>query len=402
MNFMTKNAVVPKLMIVGAGVLQLPAIQKAKSLGLDVAVIDIDPNAPGVCYADKFYEVSTNDISGILAAAENYHPDGIMTLATDMPIRSVASVAEKYKLYAVTPSVAQSATDKIEMIRCFERYDVPHPWFEVITFEEELKDLLLKHSVPFIMKPNDSSGSRGVVLVKDYHEVRDAFLYSKSVSKSGLILVEEYMQGPEVSVEVMTIRGETTILAVTDKLTSGAPFFVEMGHSQPSQLPNETIEKIKEVAIKAVQAIGIDNSPSHVEIIVTEDGPKLVELGARLGGDSITTYLVPLSTGVDMIQACILMALGQIPDIAKKFEKGSAIRYAECKLGVLQKINGVNEALNIPEVKHVEIVKCLGETLTPIRSSSDRVAYVITQADTAQDAIRMCENALGKIKFDIK
>lgn len=402
MNFMTKNAVVPKLMIVGAGVLQLPAIQKAKSLGLDVAVIDIDPNAPGVCYADKFYEVSTNDISGILAAAENYHPDGIMTLATDMPIRSVASVAEKYKLYAVTPSVAQRATDKIEMIRCFERYDVPHPWFEVITFEEELKDLLLKHSVPFIMKPNDSSGSRGVVLVKDYHEVRDAFLYSKSVSKSGLILVEEYMQGPEVSVEVMTIRGETTILAVTDKLTSGAPFFVEMGHSQPSQLPNETIEKIKEVAIKAVQAIGIDNSPSHVEIIVTEDGPKLVELGARLGGDSINTYLVPLSTGVDMIQACILMALGQIPDIAKKFEKGSAIRYAECKLGVLQKINGVNEALNIPEVKHVEIVKCLGETLTPIRSSSDRVAYVITQADTAQDAIRMCENALGKIKFDIK
>ena len=217
MNFMTKNAVVPKLMIVGAGVLQLPAIQKAKSLGLDVAVIDIDPNAPGVCYADKFYEVSTNDISGILAAAENYHPDGIMTLATDMPIRSVASVAEKYKLYAVTPSVAQRATDKIEMIRCFERYDVPHPWFEVITFEEELKDLLLKHSVPFIMKPNDSSGSRGVVLVKDYHEVRDAFLYSKSVSKSGLILVEEYMQGPEVSVEVMTIRGETTILAVTEK-----------------------------------------------------------------------------------------------------------------------------------------------------------------------------------------
>ena len=402
MNFMTKNAVVPKLMIVGAGVLQLPAIQKAKSLGLDVAVIDIDPNAPGVCYADKFYEVSTNDISGILAAAENYHPDGIMTLATDMPIRSVASVAEKYKLYAVTPSVAQRATDKIEMIRCFERYDVPHPWFEVITFEEELKDLLLKHSVPFIMKPNDSSGSRGVVLVKDYHEVRDAFLYSKSVSKSGLILVEEYMQGPEVSVEVMTIRGETTILAVTHKLTGGAPFCVEMGHSQPSQLPNETIEKIKEVAIKAVQAIGIDNSPSHVEIIVTEDGPKLVELGARLGGDSITTYLVPLSTGVDMIQACILMALGQIPDIAKKFEKGSAIRYAECKLGVLQKINGVNEALNIPEVKHVEIVKCLGETLTPIRSSSDRVAYVITQADTAQDAIRMCENALGKIKFDIK
>lgn len=402
MKFSNKNTVVPKLMIVGAGVLQLPAIQKAKSLGLEVAVIDMDPNAPGICYADEFYEVSTNDITGVLAAAENYHPDGIMTLATDMPIRSVAAVAEKYKLCAITSSVAQRATDKIEMIRCFEMHNVPHPWFEVITSEEELKNVLLKHSVPFIIKPNDSSGSRGVVLVKDCREAKDAFLYSKSVSKSGLILVEEYMQGPEVSVEVMTIRGETTVLAVTDKLTTGAPFFVEMGHSQPSQLPSETVEKIKEVTIKAVQAIGIDNSPSHVEIIVTEDGPKLVELGARLGGDCITTYLVPLSTGVDMIQACILMALGQIPDITMRFEKGAAIRYIECELGILQKIDGVSEVLNVPEVKHVEIVKHIGEKLIPIRSSSDRVAYVIAQADTAQNAIRTCEYALGKIKFDIK
>ena len=223
-----------KILIIGAGVLQLPAIQKAKGLGLQVAVVDMDCNAPGILYADCYFEVSTNDVANILSVAEIFRPDAVMTLATDMPMRSVAAVAEKFGLHAISPDVAVRATDKIEMIRCFETYKIPHPWFEVITSEKELDTLLVKHLPPFIMKPNDASGSRGVILVDDIQEVRGAFLYSKSISKSGFVLIEEYMQGPEVSVEVMTIKGQTTVLAVTDKLTTGAPFFVEMGHSQPS------------------------------------------------------------------------------------------------------------------------------------------------------------------------
>ncbi|RGY13011.1 ATP-grasp domain-containing protein [Butyricimonas virosa] len=391
-----------KILIIGAGVLQLPAIQKAKGLGLQVAVVDMDCNAPGILYADCYFEVSTNDVANILSVAEIFRPDAVMTLATDMPMRSVAAVAEKFGLHAISPDVAVRATDKIEMIRCFETYKIPHPWFEVITSEKELDTLLVKHLPPFIMKPNDASGSRGVILVDDIQEVRGAFLYSKSISKSGFVLIEEYMQGPEVSVEVMTIKGQTTVLAVTDKLTTGAPFFVEMGHSQPSVLSNEIIEKVKDIAIKAVQAIGIDNSPSHVEIIVTEDGPKLVEIGARLGGDCITTYLIPLSIGVDMVTACILLALGQEPDILPKYQKGAAIRYVKCKKGILQDIIGLDKAMSDPNIKHIEIVKKVGDKIIPVHSSGDRVGYVIAQATTPLEAIRASEKALNEIKFEVK
>ena len=391
-----------KILIIGAGVLQVPAIQKAKGLGLQVAVVDMDCNAPGILYADCYFEVSTNDVANILSVAEIFRPDAVMTLATDMPMRSVAAVAEKFGLHAISPDVAVRATDKIEMIRCFETYKIPHPWFEVITSEKELDTLLVKHLPPFIMKPNDASGSRGVILVDDIQEVRGAFLYSKSISKSGFVLIEEYMQGPEVSVEVMTIKGQTTVLAVTDKLTTGAPFFVEMGHSQPSVLSNEIIEKVKDIAIKAVQAIGIDNSPSHVEIIVTEDGPKLVEIGARLGGDCITTYLIPLSIGVDMVTACILLALGQEPDILPKYQKGAAIRYVKCKKGILQDIIGLDKAMSDPNIKHIEIVKKVGDKIIPVHSSGDRVGYVIAQATTPLEAIRASEKALNEIKFEVK
>lgn len=391
-----------KLLIIGAGILQLPAIQKAKEMGFNVTVVDMCSQAPGIEYADRFYEVSTNDISGILQVADEVKPDGVMTLATDMPMRSVAAVAEKYGLHSISPTVAIKATDKIEMIRCFEAHNVAHPWFEVISSEQDLEELLKEHSIPFIMKPNDSSGSRGVVLVKNIHDMKEAFEYSKSVSKSGLVLVEEYMQGPEVSVEAMTIHGETTILAVTDKLTTGAPYFVEMGHSQPSQLPEHTVEQIKNLATKAIQAIGIDNSPSHVEIIVTAEGPKLVELGARLGGDCITTYLVPLSTGIDMVEASILLALGQEVCIIPKFQKGAAIRYAKCENGTLQQITGFEDALKDESIQHIEIIKREGDIVTSIHGSGDRIGYVIAQAETASKAIEASTRALSKIKFKIK
>lgn len=386
-----------RLLIIGASVLQVPAIQKAKELGLWVGVVDMNPLAPGIKFADQFYEVSTNDIDRINKAAKDFKPDGVMTLATDLPIRSVASVANLIGLPGISPEVALNATDKVAMIECFERNNVPCPWFYVVTSQKEFKNLLKTISPPFILKPNDSSGSRGVMQIDNLNNAIDGFEYSKSVSNSGIVLVEELMHGPEVSVEVITYKGQSTVLAVTDKLTTGSPHFVEMGHSQPSMLSDETIEKIKEISVKAIQSLEIDNSPSHVEIIVTETGPKMVELGARLGGDCITTHLVPLSTGIDMVKASINLALGQIPDIIEKIDKGAAIRYISSREGVLIDILGLEKVVNIDGVKHVEIVKQRGELIHPLRGSGNRIGYVICQSDTPALAIKLCEEAIKMI-----
>ena len=188
-----------------------------------------------------------------------------------------------------------------------------------------------------------------------------AYEYTVKYSRGGEIVVEEFMEGPEVSVETLAVDGEVHVIQITDKLTTGAPYFVEMGHSQPSQLKEEIQEEIKEVAIAANNTIGIKNGPSHTEIKVTKDGPKIVELGARLGGDCITTHLVPLSTGVNMVECSIRCALGEKPDLEPKWSKGSAIMYLKTETGTVKDIKGIEEAEAILGVKQVSIVHGVGE-----------------------------------------
>ncbi len=143
----------------------------------------------------------------------------------------------------------------------------------------------------------------------------------------------------------------------------------------------------------------ISKGPVHVEIMLTPKGPKMVELGARLGGDSITTHLVPLSTGVDMVKATIDIALGLEPDLSVKFSKGSAIRYLKVPPGIIKSINGIEAAKNIEGVKECTFTKTIGDTVTSIQCSTDRVGSVITQGKDAIDAVRICELAAGKIEI---
>ena len=390
-----------RLLIIGASILQLPAIKKAKELGHYVAVADFNPNAVGIPYADEFYNASTIDIEAICKVAEEFKPDGIMTLATDMPMRSIAAATSRLGLPGISMDTAIKSTDKGEMIKAFKEYGVESPWFYIIENVTMLNALLPQLSYPCILKPTDNAGSRGVMLVKSAEELIEAYQYSVSQSRGGLVILEEYMTGPEVSVEVMVVDGEPHVLQVTDKLTTGAPYFVEMGHNQPSMLPAEDVEKIKDLACRAVKSVGINCGPSHVEIKLTPTGPKMVELGARMGGDCITTHLVPLSTGVDMIKATIDVSLELTPDITPTLHKGSAIRFFDAPNGIITAIEGVEEAKSIAGVQEISFTKNVGDEVTEIHSSLDRCGFVIAQCDNANDAIEVCERAKEKIQITI-
>ena len=384
-----------RLMIIGASILQLPAILKAKELGYYVAVADFNPNAIGIPYADEYYNVSTIDEEGVYQAAKAFGAEGVMTLATDMPMRSVAYTCKKLGLTGISYDTAVKATDKGEMIKAFAAANVEHPWYYII--EDHAKPLPEGITYPCITKPTDNAGSRGVMLVNSREELEAALAYSSENGRSGTVIVEEYMVGPEVSVEIIVWQGTPHVLQITDKLTTGAPHFVEMGHSQPSRLPVADQEKIKDLACRAVKAVGIDNGPAHVEIMLTKDGPKMVELGARMGGDCITTHLVPLSTGVDMIKATMDICLGLTPDIEPKFQKGSAIRFFDVPCGTIKAIEGVEEAKAIPGVQEIAFTKQAGDTVGKIGASGDRAGFVIAQAVDAEAASCIC----GKIDENI-
>lgn len=394
-----------KIMILGASILQLPAIEKAKEMGLEVIAVDMNPDAEGFKVPGVIKEViSTIDTPAIIEAARRHRIDGIMTLATDMPMRSVASVAKEMGLTGIDEGTALRATNKAEMRKALKAYNVPVPRFFTASDESEYNEVVKRFSVPFIVKPVDSSGSRGIFEVADITDqnmVRKAYDYCKPYSKTGDVIVEEYMSGPEVSVETLSIDGTCHVLQITDKLTTGAPHYVEMGHSQPTRHSKEIAKKISETAIAANKAIGIKNGPSHTEIIITGEGPKIVEIGARLGGDCITTHLVPLSTGVDMVECNIRIAMGEKPDISCKYNRGSAIRYLSTENGVIKNIKGLDAAKKTDGVVQVSIVHNVGDRVDGIKSSGDRVGFVIAQGRNAAEAIKSAESALSTIKVEV-
>lgn len=391
-----------RFMIVGASVLQLPAIVKAKEMGLYVAVADYNPAAIGIKFADEYFNASTMDEDAVLKAALVFNPDGIMTLATDMPMRGVAKVSEALNLHSIPYATSLRATDKLEMIQAFKRNNVPSPWFFAVKNKEELLQLEGRLAFPCVMKPTDNAGSHGVVLAKDFGELVDSFDYSNSYVRKGCVIIEEYLEGEEVSVEVMVRNGEPVVLQITDKLTTGAPHFVEMGHSQPTHHSPQTVTQIKEVASAACKAIGIDTGPAHVEMMITERGPVMIELGARLGGDNIATDLVPLSTGIDMVRETIRVAMGECPEITPSLDCGSAIRYIKAPLGTIRSIAGAEDAERVPGVRQVVFTKHPGEPSVDIRSSNDRIGYIIAQGANAEDAIHICETAMEKILITIE
>lgn len=390
-----------RVMIVGASAWQVPAIQKAKELGYYVGVVDYDPNAVGIPYADAYFNASTIDPEGVCAAAKEFGADGITTVATDMPMRSIAYTCQQLGLVGIDPDVAVRATDKAQMIRAFEEHDVPHPWYYVVE-NGDIDAVREKLTYPCICKPTDNSASRGVVIIENEAQLKSAIGYSSENGRSGTVIVEELLVGNEISVEAFAVDGQVSVLAITDKLTTGSPHFVEMGHNQPSQFTGETKEKIRQAAAAAMKAVGIQNGPAHVEIMVTRRGPVLIELGARLGGDFITTDLVPLSTGIDMLGATIQLACGEKVDIEAKLQKASTIRYMQTDHGVIKAVEGIEEGQKVPGVIRVSMLKPIGETAGDITNSLDRVGYVIAQADTVEQAVAACEKALEKVNVIVE
>ncbi len=397
--------VMKSIFILGGSRLQVPAIKKAKEKGLYVYVLDYDPKAVGIQYADKFLEISTIDKEAVYEAALEYNPDFIITSTSDMPVRTVSWVNEKLgKPSDISYSGAICATDKVAMRNRMRECRVPIPEYHVVRNLQEF--LVAAKAMPdrFILKPADNAASRGVVLVDKSKNpnMEEIYAYTTQYSRSGGALVEEFMTGPEVSVESYTINGEPHIITITDKMVSELPFFVELGHTEPSRLTPEQQEDIRKVANAAIRAIGMQNGPNHTEIKVTPTGAKLVEIAARLGGDFITSKLVPLSTGVDMIECSFATLLEEEVQYKNTLACGSAIRFIKGEKGILSSIDGVEEALQMKGIREVELYMKPGDHIKGPENSSDRVGHIIAIGKDADEAARYAEMALAAIHIRIE
>ena len=392
-----------KMMILGASALQVPAIKKAKELGYEVILVDYDENAVGFPLADVKLIVSTLDQEEVYRQALIYQPDVVITSTSEGPVRTAAYVNEKLgKQPDLSYEDSLCATIKSHMRDRLKAFDLPIPEYYAVNDFDEFADAVSRLQGHCIVKPADNAGSRGVVLLNETtfpskDQLQKTYEYSKENARNGIVMVEEYMTGAEVSVEAMTVNGETTIITITDKFITPPPYFVELAHSEPSQLDEDTKEQIRLITKKALKAIHLLNGPSHTEMKITKSGPKIVELAARLGGDFITSKLVPLSTGVDMVGNSVLLAAGGKVDLSSTCQRGAAIQFLQGSEGVLKDITVDEKVYQLEGIEEVILYKKAGDIVHETRSSNDRLGHVIATGETAEKALKRAKEALSYV-----
>lgn len=393
-----------RLLVLAAGILQVPVIKKAKDMGIYVIAADGDPEAVGLKYADKAIVVNITSEEDVLRVAREERIDGVIHPCSEVSMNVMGRLNDELGLSGITREQAIRATNKHLMREAFEMGGAPSPK-SILTenSEDAWKHLQNDFSTDGILKPSRNSGSRGIAKVSrdmDKADFVKAYDIALNESRDKSVLLEQFIEGPEFSIEIIVWNGKVNVLTVTDKKTTGAPHFVELGHNQPSCYSAEEVEILKAAAVSGVKALGVNNCACHAEAKLMDGKAYLMEIGARLGGDFISTELTHLSTGVDMVAAAIDVALGVEPDLRVKEEpKGVCIRYFCPKPGKLVSICNT-EILKDSRVYLWEIYHKIGDVIPEVTSSLCRSGHVIVTEDSPQKAIALADRMINEVKFD--
>lgn len=372
-----------KIVIIGANDFQNPLILKAKEMGFETHVFAWQDGSIGERTADFFYPISIVERDRILKECERIRPDAVASIGSDLAMLTVNEVAGRLKLPCNSMECTQISTNKYAMRRAFQAAGVPVPGFVSIdakTSVEKVKELKL----PVIVKPTDRSGSRGITKLTDWKEFSEAQRLAVENSFEKKAIVEEYLTGEEYSCECISYEGAHYFLALTKKYTTGEPHFIETGHLEPSGLSQVQMEKVKNAVFQALTALKVENGASHTEFMIDEaDKVKIIEVGARMGGDCIGSHLVPLSTGYDYVRMVIDVACGKKPDFGKHQQEGAAcIRFVFHKqdLELLERLKS-----EMPENIHfISEIKPVREGR--VTDSSTRFGYYILAFESLDQA----------------
>ena len=343
-----------KIAVIGASCWQEPLIKKAKTMGIETHVFAWAANDVGEEVADYFYPISITEKEAILKKCEEIGIDGICSIGSDLAMITVNYVAEKLGLTGNSQECVKVSTNKHFMRNCFEKNSDPSPKSILVETEEDLNGINITY--PIIVKPVDRSGSRGITKLEHEHaaKLKDAIEYAKEQGFEKYALVEEFVSGTEYSVECISWHGLHYFLSITQKFTTGSPHFIETAHLEPVTMDSRMVEKIKNVVFHALNSLHIENGASHSEVKIT-DGKEImiIEIGGRMGGDSIGSHLVEWSTGIDYVRAVIQIALGEEPDLDAHLPlSAAAVRFimSEEDLEILEKIKSEHPEYLIKEV----------------------------------------------------
>ena len=394
-----------RLLVLGAGPAQLGLLAAARARELHVIAVDRDPSAPGFRYADRRAIVSTEDESGIerLAAAERV--DGLIAPGIDWPVAIAARVAERLALpHPIAPETAVLSTSKLRQRERFAEAGVPQPAFKVCSGPAEAVKAAERIGFPCVVKAPDRQGQRGLTLVRAAEDVHEAVRVALDASRSATLLVEEHVPGREVTVNAFSAGGHFFPLTVTDRLTAPLPAFgVALTHAWPSELEPLQIGAAVEAAAGAAAAVGIEHGPSYTQVLVADDGARVGELAARLGGGH-DAELCRVALGVDLNGASLSAALGEevaassLAPVARV--GGACVRFLVPPTGELREVTGVEEAFALEGVRGIRIYRRPGHHFGEFRRGADRAGAILAVGDSREEALERADRAEAMIRFE--
>mgnify|MGYP001560539035 CR=1 FL=1 len=389
------------IFIIGAGLMQIPAIRIASQMGLKTIVTDYNPEAPGLALADVPIVMSTKDIEGTVRTARQYHHKirGVLTVGTDASL-TVSAVAGALGLTGIHYEAAEKATHKLKMRNALRNAGVAVPEFAGVWSIDEARGAAERIRYPVVFKPVDNMGSRGVIRVDNITQVEQAYRHAKSCSTSGEVIVEAFMDGPELSIDSLVWNSEIICSGVADRIIARPPYFIELGHNLPSAQPPEIQEAAVELMRGAVKALGITCGAAKGDVKITKDGPMIGECAARLSGGWMSSHTFPLSTGYSMIRGAIEIAIGRKPVIPEFLNRVAMERAVLAVPGRITRIDGVNQALRIKGVKDIIMKARIDDIVTVPISNMEKQGHVIAVSETSEECEAIVKKALETIRIE--
>ena len=427
-----------RVFMLGAGFMQGVAIRAARALGCTVVAADGNPSAVCAAEADEFVCIDLKDTARLIEYArylqQNGGLDAVFTAATDFSA-AVAAVAAACGLRGHRPEAALNATDKVRMRECFRKADVPSPAFAELTAGDmavaaptgmntgglaAVPDLLearlgeLAGRFPLVVKPADNMGARGCSLVNDLAGLRDAAGTALRYSRSGRVIVEEYIQGSEFSIEGLIFGGRLYVTALADRHIFFPPYFIEMGHTIPSDCSQEIADEVISVFERGIHALGLTDGAVKGDILVRDGKAFAGEIAARLSGGYMSGWTVPYSSGLDITAAALMLALGGEPSLHTCGTASFVVplkQHCPCVSaerawisipGQVASVSGLEAARAVPFVKDVFPRAGIGDTVVFPQNNVEKCGNVLSAAPHRADAVQASDAACRKIVLRLK
>lgn len=387
-----------KVIILGAGVYQVPLIKKAKELGLYVIVVSRKGDYPGFVFADKTYMVDTTNIEEVKKIAEDEQVNGILTTGTDVAVISVGYVCDSCGLKGLSYEASKKCTDKYKMKECFSLGNVRTAQFKKVSFSSlDLNDLADTFRLPFMVKAVDSSGSRGIIRVNDYNKLNDAIQKVKDVTKKDYFIAEEFVQGYEIGVEAYVLDGEVLFVSPHGKYVFHGDADVPLGHYFPFDGTSELISDITEQMNKAISAIGLNNCAVNADMIISDRKAYVLEIGGRAGATCIPETLSH-HYGIDYYSLMLNNCIGEYSESDLIPKKAAASKLlVSLKSGVIksQSFNSFSDQVT------VSFDYRIGDYISTFKVGSDRIGHIIAYGKNLAEVENLITEAEKRIHIEI-